>query len=819
MRTTAERLRVWIVVLGSLLVLALVGFYGYARWQRRQFIKDLPGKLGISIQQSGNTYTFSSSNKDHVQYTIHAAKFVQFKGGGRVALHDVSITLNGPKGSGHSDRIYGSDFEYDPQAGIATAQGEVQIDLEAPGPSPGAGKDAAGDADTAQAEKSTIHVKTSGVTFNQNTGLASTDKYLEFHFAKAAGNAMGASYDSKVGELVLNSAVQLTSSTNGEPLVVRASNAQVLRDTRQAFLLHPTTDFRNETSSADEAVVYFRPDGSADAIDARGHLHIASDSGARVEAGQGHVDLDTSSQPRQSQLSGGVLFTSQDSIHHMHGNSQSAILTFSENATLKHVRLRETVSFVDEQDAVPGDPRGDTTRQVEASNLDVDFAPGPDGKPAASKLLAQGGSSLLIRSIPLNSPAQSTTISGDLLLATLVNGNAIASLHGSGNTKILESNQNGTTSSSTGDTLDVTFSDPPLHGSAAGPAARHAAKVRLKAAPSKPAGGGAALLSSAGTQVETALQIGHVTLAQTPARDQTAATPLQATAARAEYHAADQVLHLTGDPRLNNGQLDVSAASIEFHRYSGDANASGSVKATYLQKSEVHPVTLGSQGPVHIIADGASLSHATGDATFRGQARMWQGSNAVSAPVIELSRTKQTLTAHGNSAEKAGPALVNATFATAAGQNRQPGVSSIRSQSLFYSDAERKADFRGAVVAQDANGTVHADQAEAILLPAKAGAGKTAPATAGGQSPLDTLIASGHVLLTQPGRKAEGAKLVYSQSDGVYVLTGTPAAPPRLTDQAHGTVTGSSLTFNSRDDSVSVSGGQQSSVTQTRAPK
>jgi lipopolysaccharide export system protein LptA len=802
MRTTAERLRVLIVVISGLLILALAGFYGYARWQRRHFIKDLPARLGLSIQQSGDGYTVSSSVKDHTQYTIHAAKFVQFKGGGRMALHNVSITLYGPKDSGRSDHIYGSDFEYDPQSGTASAQGEVQIDLAGPGPATDSAKEGSADGDASQVDKRTIHVKTSGVTFNKNTGFATTDQYVEFHFSKAAGSAVGASFDSKAGLLALKSKVQLTSSTNGQPLVVRAANAQVLRDSRQAFLLKPITDFQKERSSADEAVVNFRADGSAEAIDAKGHVHLASETGANLDAGQAHIDLDDTSHPKQAEMNGGVLFISQDPVHHLHGNSQSATLTFDDDSNLKHAQLRTAVSFVDEMQAGVGDSLGTATRQVRASKVDIDLLAGPDHKSLPSKLLAQGEASVLLRSIPSPGAEQSTAISADLLLATLVNGNSVTSLHGSGNTKIVDMAQNGSTNTSTGDVLDVTFSESQTHPTG-GPASLRKSKS------AKHEGIGAT--PSNANQVESAVQQGHVALEQTPAKQQAGETAVHATADRADYRAPDQVLRLTGSPRLNNGQLDVSAGSIEYHRDTGDAAATGTVKATYLEKTAAKPVTLGGQGSVHIVADEADLNHASGDTVFRGHARIWQGANSVAAPVIELSRARMTLSAHG--ADKSSGAAVSATFATALGQNHQPGVARIRSQALFYSDAERKGDFHGAVVADDSTGKIQADQAEVILAPAPPAGSK------GGQSPLDRMVASGHVILTQPDRHAEGTKLVYTESNGVYGLTGTGSTPPKLTDRQHGTVTGSSLTFNSRDDSVSVSGGQQSSVTQTRAPK
>jgi lipopolysaccharide export system protein LptA len=60
---------------------------------------------------------------------------------------------------------------------------------------------------------------------------------------------------------------------------------------------------------------------------------------------------------------------------------------------------------------------------------------------------------------------------------------------------------------------------------------------------------------------------------------------------------------------------------------------------------------------------------------------------------------------------------------------------------------------------------------------------------------------------------------VYSSETGEYVLTGTAATPPRMTDPGRGTVTGTSLIFNSRDDSVSIEGAGAKTLTETMAPK
>ena len=81
------------------------------------------------------------------------------------------------------------------------------------------------------------------------------------------------------------------------------------------------------------------------------------------------------------------------------------------------------------------------------------------------------------------------------------------------------------------------------------------------------------------------------------------------------------------------------------------------------------------------------------------------------------------------------------------------------------------------------------------------------------------MISTGRVEISSGGRRGTGEQLVYTGDTGNYVLTGSAAAPPKLTDPARGTVTGQALIFNSRDDSVSIEGEGRKTTTITTAPK
>lgn len=802
MPLTIARLRQGILILAALLVAVLIGFFVYARYRLHRFEKDLPGRLGVNIEQTASGYTYSQSSKGHTLYTIHASKLVQYKQGGNAALHDVAITLYGPDGSNRVDKIYGSDFSYNAKDQIVTAQGTVAIDLQ------GFGND--GHPPSAQ---DAIHVKTSGLIFNQKTAQADTSQYTEFSFPKASGSSIGAHYNSRTGVLVLDSQVRIATSQNGYPAIVRASHAQVERNSSQALLLNPRTQYKSEQGSADSAIISFRPDGSAQSINAQGNVRIVDADGSVISASSSRTQLNDQSRPLQTEMTGGVSFASNSADESMRGTAGFGTLTFTANSILQHATFRNAVRFVDQVSKLANDPRGSASRQIQASQLDVDFAPVPQSRKAVpSRATATGNAQLDLHTIPSSGPPQATSIGGDQLIALLTpDGKAVRQLNGAGHTKITNLASDGSTSTSSGDRLAVTFAAQPASSRAV---KGHSRKAR-GTAPS--------------FQIASAVQDGNIILTQRaqPKPGSTLPPPtLTAWAQHAEYHGSDQVLRLTGNPRLADGpSLQLAASQIDYHRDSGDAQAVGSVKATYAQQNGPSPVpspTFGGTGPVHITADHALLRRQGNVSTFHGgsgpdaaNARMWQDGDSVSAPVLELTRAPQTLKAYGfpGSSE---PQVQANLLSTPGAADGHPGVIRVRSRTFFYSDSDRRGDFRGSVVAQNAGGAIHADQAQIYLLPA---ASKSDGRQELRQGQLDRVVATGHVVLIQPGRRGTGEKLVYTARSGSYVLTGAPGNPPRIEDAAKGTTTGATLIFNSQDDSVVVSGGQSSAVTETRAPK
>jgi lipopolysaccharide export system protein LptA len=859
MRLTIQGLRRWIVVAAALLLAVLAGFFIYGRNRFRHIERDLPGRLGINVQQTANSITFSQSTQGHTLFTLKASKQVQMKSG-HVLLHDVDITLYGPPGSGRTDRIYGTDFDYDQTHGVIVSQGDVTIELQGTNEAAPASSAAPASAAGGDPTSNTIRVKTRGLTFLQKTGEASTAQAVEFQLPRGAGTSVGADYNSKTGVVVLNSQVHITTSSNGKAAVVDAGQATLMRASDQALLVNATVNYETEEGSSDQALVYFRKDGTAEKIDARGHVRMKTDTGATMNAGTALFLLVTKSQPTRADLGGGVQFASNGD-EAMHGSANDGTLLFAaangspgSKTSLQHGEFRRDVSFEEDVNGLAKDPRGRAEKQLHAEKVDVEFAPSRPGQPVeARKAIAEGNPVLMSKQTPSKGPEQTTRISGDHLIATLGEGNALRQLDGTGNTQIVQSATDGSRNTTKGDVLHTTFIQEPLQ-------ANPAAVKTVTEGKSDGKGKKAAQGSRMQTTLETAIQDGNVVLTETPANHPTAPTAGTSAAAakkasattqpatltgwaqHAEYHATDQVLHLTGSPRISDGEtMQVAADRIDYHRDTQNSSASGNVKATYTPQkagatSQAAP-SMGGSGPVHVIADRATMDHAKNQnifyGTVRAPARMWQDPDSLLAPVIEIDRDQNLLKAWGEGTGSA--PVVNTNFASAMGGSQQQKVVRVHSQTLVYSDKTRQGDFQGTVTAEQGDEVVHADDAVLFLKPAppgaKSGPGIAKPLEAAASSPagpnpapkqssqLDHMIATGHVVFTQPGRRGTGEKLIYTADDGKYVLTGTEAALPQMWDRVHGTTTGAALIFNSQDDSVEVSGGKSSAVTETRARK
>ncbi len=827
---TIERMRTMVLAAGVLLVLVLVLFLTIGKFRNPFNRRDLPSRLGIEIQQESNGVTYTQAHAGHTLFKIHASKVVQLKQGNAL-LHDVQIELYGADGKS-VDRISGSEFEYDAKAGLAKAPGAVQITVTRPGVAPAIAPQKMQSqplenkikapplaADAATAASGEIHVETSGLTFNWKSGVATTDQHVDFSMVQGTGSSMGASFDSQNGRLVLDHAVQLDTYRGAQAVRVQAAHAELERDDQLCRLTSAVASYSGGEARATAATIQFRDDGSASQLDAVNGFTLSTSRGGRLTAPTGTLQFDEHNQPRHGHLEGGVTIDSINEGRNVHGTAPTMNMEFTAAGVLRSAHLERGVNMASDEQTNSSRGIVRMHRTWESQLADVAFRTSGHGQLELASIHGIGRVLVTEEEQRAKGPAIPSRMTADDATGIFGADSSLTELTGVGHAGIEQTTSSGTRQSTSGDRLVAHFA--PAQG----------AEPKLEG---KNQGGPA--LSA---QLQSATVEGNVVLVQQPVAQPGAPAPsvLRATAVQADYEGKGEWLHLSGSPHVDDGGLQLAADKIDVSQASGDAFAHGNVKATWFGARDANPAqgshgannrqaaTLGGDGPAHAIANEAQLHQATGEATFRGQARLWQQANSVAAPLIILDRTKQTLVARATSPTE--PVRVVLLSAMSAGgvapekttsRSSTPSVIRVRGGDLKYSAAEHKAVLQGGAVgnvtAQTADAITVSSEVDLVLLPPGNHAGKD-----GSAAQVDRMTARGHVVVSSQERRGIGEQLVYTGETGQYVLTGTAANPPRLTDPSRGTVTGDALIFNSRDDSVSIEGDGRKTTTETTAPK
>jgi lipopolysaccharide export system protein LptA len=857
-RFTIERIRTLVLVAAVLLLATLGVFLVRAKWKNMLNRHDLPEKLAKGIMQEANGYTYVHAFGAHSQYRIHASREVELRND-FVELHDVQIDLYGADGN-QIDRISGDTFEYNQKTGQATAQGPVEMLLTRPSASTAAAMETASktkghviaEVGAATGSGEQVDVKTSGVTFDRNSGLVTTGQRVDFSTAQASGSAMGASYNSQSGYLTLDRAVEMTTHRGANDVRIDAGHAELDRGAQTCTLMQAVARYHGGQADAAEAKIQFREDGTADRLDANGGFTVATANGGHLAAPIAWMDFDQHNEPLHGHLEGGVTMDSANPDRSVHGTSPTAELNFGAKGQLKTAHLERGVEIESEETSEEGSGHdaGNGTLRVSRTwrspVVDISFRAGQGsakGQTEVESMRGSGGVTITSRSQRGSAVVTPSTMSADEVTGIFGADSVLRAVSGVGHAVINETTAAGARQTATGDRLEAEF-DAGAGQKSSQTGSKGTSRQGSERAPHNTDASAAGL--------RTAELDGNVVLFDQPAQKPGAQPqpPLRATAGKAVYEGKGEWVHLTLNPRVDDGGLELTADRIDVSRQSGDAWARGDVKATLADAGEQGGTTaddaaeggatLGGKGPTHVVASQAQLDQSTGEAIFQGHARLWQETNFVSGPVIVLNQHLQTLEARSN--DPAEPVRVVMLSAPAAGnggakaENRNAGenprnassaasVIRVRGGELKYSDAERRAVMHGGglgeVIADIGTATSSSDAVELLLMPAAKpdGSGSVQAQSGGAQAQVDRMKATGHVVLTMQDRRGTGEQLVYSGSTGEYVLTGTAGAPPKLSDPERGIVTGEALIFDSRDDRVSIEGGGRETETKTTAPE
>ncbi|HKN17281.1 MAG TPA: LptA/OstA family protein [Candidatus Sulfotelmatobacter sp.] len=800
------RLRRWLAVITVLFIAVVAGMYFYARLRQFSILKGFPGKISYDIKQTASGFQFSKSEAGRTVFTIRAKSVKEFKLNGRADLQDVTIILYG-RDTSRFDQIYGDNFTFDPKSGNVTARGEVQIDLQA-NPAGVAAPDQAAPREL----KNPIHLKTSDLVFNRDSGDASTESRVDFSTPQATGWAVGVRYAGKIATLTLASQIHVTISGENAATIV-AAHGTITREPREIVLDHPLMKRDTGTLQSEAATFFLGPENEVQRVLATGNVNAESAvpdaDPMRARADQAELQLTGKANLLRTATLTGNVHLERAGSQPMQGDAGLVILDFRGQLfhgqnDLQKVHAAEGVHLAQHSPAT-NTPTADGSAP---QNFDL-TAPVVDFFVADGRRLdfaqTSGAAEITI------SPAQSASAAGAQGQRTVITAGRfeakfaatpdgkgkLTSMHGAPDAKIVNLAPGLPDRVSRSQTLDAAF---------------------------LPEGGIASIVQ----QGSVAYTDGQ------PPEKRT-----QAWADKANYTPADRILQLTGSPRVSDGGMMTTANTIRINRATDDAIAQGNVKSTYNDlKEQPNGALLASSSPIHVTAATMTAHNSPSIALYEGNARLWQDANLIEAPSIQFDRDHRSLVAQGTSAHPVSTVLVqekpgqpdqkpdeskpkkarvkdehkpNSKSAEAPGEASPITITSAR---LTYADGDRQAHYDGGVTARGTDFQATANEMDVYLVPRSQ---SSSPQSITGPGRLDRMVAQGRVVIQQPGRHADGQTLVYTSSDDKFVLTG---GPPSIFDAERGKITGVSLTFFRADDRVLVEGEASTPVvTQTRVAK
>jgi lipopolysaccharide export system protein LptA len=793
----AARYARWAAWAATAITLVVASFYGQRAIHRYVLTRHGPAPVPVTVQQQSADFSYSDVEDGRTIFTVRASHATQFKDQDLAELQDVWVTLYGRQGD-RNDNIHTQECSYQPKAGAVRCAGDVDIDIQAANPSSASKSDGTAAALFAQA----LHVKTSNLTFNRETGEASTPAPVNLTFEGGQGHGDGLHYSAHDSVVRVDHGVALqmaaSARTGGLPVSATAGNLEFRRDDHAIALGGPVSIHQGDRElAADRVSIGLDQQYRAQAITAEGSPTIrTSENGAQssVTANRFNAAFDATGAVQHIVADGsvnGMRKTKTGDDHFSAGHVEFAMLPHGNQ--LKDMTATGNV-IADSRD-------GANTRALKTDALRIAFAPpaAASADHSATSQRIESAETLAPATIDSKSADDSVNLKAAQFVAEFDSAGKLSKLLGHSGVQIARTWSNGAPQSSTASELTATF--------------------------------------GSGGQWATLDETGNVKLAQ---------GEQHATASHIRAVSATDQITLDGSPVISDATSQTSAGSVAINQTTGDIQASGRVVSTEFSVASSTarpsafaggPLSLG-EGAAHITSDSLDGSTKSGQVAFLGHARLWQGQAVLSADRIDVSKDDGSLRAAGNvvgvfpqaSGQMAqmptvpvpgrksapAPSRLAATPAPPAAAP-EPTLWQVRAPSLAYTSGEGKAHLEGGVTATSAQGTMKSQTLDVFL--AATSSVPNAPIAANGSAAraLDHVLAQGGVTVTQGAMQGKSDQALYSAADGKFVLSG---GQPTITDSSGNTTTGRSLTFYVASDTISVDSEQGSrTLTKHRVEK
>jgi LPS export ABC transporter protein LptC len=759
----AARYARWAAYAAVLIALVVAGVYARRAIQAARARQNAPPPIPESVQQESAEFSYVGTDQGRQLFTIRASHATQYKDQNRALLQDVWITIYGHDGS-RNDNIHTRECNYEPSTGNVVCEGDVQIDLASA--TPASGKPADKD----------LQVTTRNLSFNRESGDATTTAPVQFRFPQGEGHSDGLIYSSQKEIVRLTHNVQLdlaaSEKSGGLPVNATGGSMEISRNDRMVVLDAPANVRQGGRElSADKISIELDAEFRARHAIAQGHPQVTStDPRGKSIANATQFDLFVNSDGWiQRIVADGSVVGSRDAPGSTdHFTAANVVLTM----TPQHNLLREMAATGN----VKATSRmGPESRAIETESLLAAFGPGQhEGQQAIQTV-----STLAPGTIETKSAEETTTLHAKKFVAQFASTGRLDTLLGHGGATV---------------TRKIGSAPPQI------------IKAAELAAKFSPDGEWQALDETGDVHFQQADR--------------------QASADRANVVRSTQLILLDGSPVLTDAMSRTTAKNVAINQKSGDIRATGGVLSTYFPSAQNSAMSLGS-GPGHISAETLTGSTTSGHVTYLGHARLWQGDSVLEANQIEIWRDEKKLQATSNvvanfaqasppAQPPAKPSPVKSPTAASATPSG-PTLWQIRAPMLTYWGDTGKAHLETGVTADSQQGSMRSRTLDVFLTPAAPPKPSSASAKPNQQPPsegrqLDHALALGGVTVRQADRRGTAEQAEYTASDGRFVLSG---GQPTIIDASSDTTTGHSLTFFVANDTILIDS-QEGSRTLTK---
>jgi lipopolysaccharide export system protein LptA len=725
-----------------------------------------PAVVPAEVQRQSGEFTYSGGEKDHTLYTIRASHATEFKDQDRTLLQDVWVTIYGRDGT-RNDNIHTRECSYAPKTGDVRCEGEVTIDLKA-------AKTATGNTPA-----NALEVKTHDLSFNRDSGEATTSEPVDFTFPQGTGHGVGIRYSSNDATIRVERSVEfdLTPSekTSGLPVTATGSSLEILRNDRVIVLLGPTVVRQGGRElTADKISVDLDEEYHARYARAEGHPAIhATDGGSKadVAADKFEASLNPDGWVEKIIADGNV------------AGSRATIRGTDHLSTARvEFAMEPQRNLVKEMTATGGvaadAQEGADSRSLKTDSLRVVFSTAQKKGEGPDKQHIESAETLAPATIESRTADGTTNLRAKKFVTEFGSDGRLVKLLGHSGVEVRSQAGN----------------KPPQVTSAN----ELAATIGVKG------------------EWNTLEETGDVHFQQADRK---------AAAARARIDRSTDTITMDGSPVLSDALSRSTVGSVKINQKSGEIQAGGGVVSTYLPTGKSDAVNLGS-GPAHITADSLSGSTTSGHVVYKGHARLWQGDSVMDADQVEIWRDEKKMQAQGHVVAVfhqasngpgfpvAGPPVKSGAAGPTktAAHPTSPTLWMIRAPLLTYWNDEGKAHLEGGVVASSQDGSLESRTLDVFLSPVAvppAVQGSSRPAAgspgggigASGGRQLSRALALGKVVVSQAGRRGTSDQAEYTAAEGKFVLSG---GNPMLIDDSGDTTTGHSLTFYVASDTILV---------------